>query len=75
MRLLKLIAFLVVAALIALVGYAYFGDMAADSRQMRVPVELDLDLPAAAPAAAATPAPAAPASDTPDEPSDPDALD
>ena len=74
MRLLKLIAFLVVAALIALVGYAYFGDMAADSRQMRVPVELDLDLPAAAPAAE-TPAPAAPASDTPDEPSDPDALD
>ena len=74
MRLLKLIAFLVVAALIALVGYAYFGDMAADSRQMRVPVELDLDLPAAAPAAA-SPAPAAPASDTPDEPSDPDALD
>lgn len=74
MRLLKLIAFLVVAALIALVGYAYFGDMAADSRQMRVPVELDLDLPAAAPAAA-TPAPAAPAPDTPDEPSDPDALD
>ena len=74
MRLLKLIAFLVVAALIALVGYAYFGDMAADSRQMRVPVELDLDLPAAAPAAA-TPAPAAPPSGTPDEPSDPDALD
>ena len=72
MRLLKLIAFLVVAALIALVGYAYFGDMAADSRQMRVPVELDL--PAAAPAAA-TPAPAAPPSGTPDEPSDPDALD
>ena len=69
MRLLKLIAFLVVAALIALVGYAYFGDMAADSRQMRVPVELDLDLPAAP---AATPAPAP---DTPDEPSDPDALD
>lgn len=73
MRLLKLIAFLVVAALIALVGYAYFGDMAADSRQMRVPVELDLDMPA--PSGTAAPAPAAPASDTPAEPSDPDALD
>ena len=73
MRLLKLIAFLVVAALIALVGYAYFGDMAADSRQMRVPVELDLDMPAASGTAA--PAPAASASDTPAEPSDPDALD
>lgn len=72
MRLLKLIAFLVVAALIALVGYAYFGDMAADSRPMRVPVELDLDVPAAAPAA---PAPAAVSADTPAEPSDPDALD
>lgn len=74
MRLLKLIAFLVVAALIALVGYAYFGDMAADSRQMRVPVELDLDLPAAA----APPAPvqaAAPDAAAAAQPSDPDALD
>ena len=73
MRLLKLIAFLVVAALIALVGYAYFGDMAADSQQMRVPVELDLDMPAAA--APAAPAPVAVAPVTPEEPSNPDALD
>lgn len=70
MRLLRFAIFLVVAGLIALVGYAYFGDMAADTRQMRVPVELDLDMPAAT----TTARPATPAA-TAAEPSDPDALD
>ena len=38
MRLLKLIAFLVVAALIALVGYAYFGDMQPVRSEVRSPI-------------------------------------
>lgn len=81
MRLLRVIIFLVVAGVIALVGFAYFGDMTADPRQIRVPVQLDLGVPpAAAPAAAAQPAatdaPTADApADAPEEPSDPDALD
>ena len=75
MRLLKLIAFLVLTGVIALVGYAYFGDMASDSRQMRVPVELDLDVPASLPPQAAATAPTQSASDAAPQPSDPDALD
>ena len=71
MRLLRVIIFLVVAGVIALVGYAYFGDMTADPRPIRVPVELDLNVPA--PSAPETP-PAQPAA-APEEPSDPDALD
>ena len=73
MRLLRLVMLLVVVGVIALVGYAYFGDMASDSRQMRVPVELDLDVPAAPAQAAAAPIP--PAVATPAQPSEPDALD
>ena len=71
MRLLRFLIFLVVLGLIALVGYAYFGDMAADPQQMRVPVQLDLDVPATPAAAPARSG----AADAPAEPSDPDALD
>ena len=55
MRLLGLIVVLLVLAIGGLAGYAYLGDMKADPKEMRVPVELDLgaDL-ATAPAAAAT---------------------
>jgi len=61
MRLLRVIVFLLVAALVALTGYAYFGDMSADPRTVRVPVRLDLGAaPAPAPAAAGTEAGAAP---------------
>lgn len=74
MRLLRIIIFLAVAGVIALVGYAYFGDMTADPQPIRVPVELDLGAPAAAPAAPA-PAPQPASADAPDTPSDPDALD
>ncbi|MDO5369796.1 hypothetical protein [Paracoccus sp. (in: a-proteobacteria)] len=71
MRLLRVIIFLAVAGVIALVGYAYFGDMTADPRPIHVPVELDLNLPpATAPAAAPAVAPA-----VPQEQDDPDALD
>lgn len=79
MRLLQVIVFLLAAALLALTGYAYFGDMSADPRPTRVPVRLDLGTappapPAPAPAAAAAPteAPMDPEADAPD---DPDALD
>lgn len=76
MRLLRVIIFLAVAGVIALVGYAYLGDMAADPRPIRMPVELDLGTPApaapvAAPAAQGAPAPA-PATV---EPGEADALD
>lgn len=76
MRLLRVIVFLLVAALLALTGYAYFGDMNADPRTTRVPVRLDLGTaPPAPPAPAATPA-ATPAAETgPETPDDPDALD
>lgn len=74
MRLLRVIIFLAVAGVIALVGYAYLGDMTADPKPIRVPVELDLGAPApAAPTATPAAQPAPPAA--PDEPSDPDALD
>ena len=83
MRLLRVIVFLLVAALLALTGYAYFGDMSADPRPTRVPVRLDLGTAAQAPAAApvaATPAttaagPAEAAGADADAPGDPDALD
>ncbi|WP_199258416.1 hypothetical protein [Paracoccus binzhouensis] len=54
MRLLKLVAVLVLLILAGLTGYAYFGDMSSDPREMRMPVELDLG--------AETPVPAEPAS-------------
>lgn len=83
MRMLRVIVFLLLAAFAGLTGYAYFGDMSAAPRAMRVPVQLDLgDLtsaPAPAPdaapadeAAAETPAAAAPAA--PDAGADPDAA-
>lgn len=87
MRMLRVIVFLLLAAFAGLAGYAYFGDMSADPRTMRVPVQLDLgDLtsapaptPGAAPAdqtadtpAAETPAAAAP--EAPDAGADPDAA-
>lgn len=79
MRLLRVIVFLLVAALLALTGYAYFGDMSADPRPTRVPVRLDLGTaPPAPPAPAAPAAPAeAPldAAAEADAPGDPDALD
>lgn len=67
MRLLRVIVFLLIACFAGLAGYAYFGDMAADPQQMRVPVELDLGQPAAPalpeagndPTTPAEPAPAA----------------
>lgn len=59
MRMLRIILFLLVLGIIALTGYAYFGDMTADPRTMRVPVELDLG--AQPGPAAATPSPTAPA--------------
>lgn len=79
MRLLRVIVFLLVAALLALTGYAYFGDMSADPRPTRVPVRLDLGTappapPAPAAATAPTEAPLDPAADA-DAPDDPDALD
>lgn len=65
MRLLRVVLVLVILGLGGLTGYAYFGDMKADPRETRLPVQLDLqgDVPAAppapveqAPAPAATPA-------------------
>ncbi|HHW35325.1 MAG TPA: hypothetical protein GXX24_14480 [Paracoccus solventivorans] len=75
----RVIVFLLVAALLALTGYAYFGDMSADPRPTRVPVRLDLGtVPPAPPAPAAATAPAEapldPAAEV-DAPDDPDALD
>lgn len=64
MRLLKVVAILVILILAGLAGYAYFGDMTSDPREMRTPVELDLGAPVPAvpaeTAAGITP-PAAPA--------------
>lgn len=76
MRLLRVIVFLLVAALLALTGYAYFGDMSADPRPTRVPVRLDLGTAPPAPPAPAAPAeaPQDPAAEA-DAPGDPDALD
>lgn len=60
MRLLGVIVVLLVLAIGGLAGYAYLGDMKADPKEMRIPVELDLGAgaPAAAPAAPAADAPA-----------------
>ncbi|WP_415839758.1 hypothetical protein, partial [Paracoccus yeei] len=57
MRLLRVVAVLVILLLGGLAGYAYFGDMRADPRETRLPVELDLGQPVPAPAP--EPAPAA----------------
>ena len=66
MRLLRVIVVLLAVALIALAGYAYFGDMRADPQQMRVPVQIDLGaLAGNAPAAGTAPAPAPAAPTTP----------
>lgn len=74
MRLLRVIVFLLVAAVLALTGYAYFGDMSADPRTTRVPVRLDLGTaPAAATTQAAPADESALAADT--APGAPDALD
>ena len=60
MRLLWVVAILVILLLGGLTGYAYFGDMGADPREMRLPVELDLGS-SPAPATAGAPAADAPA--------------
>lgn len=54
MRLLKLVVVLILAALIALVGYAYFGDMEPNQKEIRQPIPL-------ADTAPTQPAPTAPA--------------
>ncbi|MFA5539364.1 MAG: hypothetical protein WCZ72_08765 [Gemmobacter sp.] len=41
MRKLKVLAVLVLAGLIGLAGYAYFGDMRPETRQIEIPVPLD----------------------------------
>lgn len=41
MRLLKLVAVLIVAAVAGLVGYAYLGDMAPQRSETRAPVTLE----------------------------------
>ena len=45
MRLLRVLATLLILGLLGLAGYAFFGDMAADPTEMRVPVELQLQDP------------------------------
>lgn len=56
MRLLKVLVGIVVLAFLALVGYAYLGDMAPRQQEMRQPVSLDVGAagngPASAPATA-----------------------
>lgn len=60
MRLLKLLVVLVVAALIALVGYAYLGDMQPTQREVRDPISVQGgELAPAVPAEGAAEAPAA----------------
>ena len=67
MRLLRVVAVLVILLLGGLAGYAYFGDMRADPRETRLPVELDLGQPLPAPAPEPAPA-ATPAVPTPPAP-------
>lgn len=72
MRLIKLLVVLIVAAVIALVGYAYLGDMQPNQREVRdpIPVQDGALAPAeAAPDAAteAAPAESAPAESAPAE--------
>ena len=45
MRLLRVLATLLILGLLGLAGYTFFGDMAADPTEMRVPVELQLQDP------------------------------
>jgi len=59
MRLLWVVVVLAILLIGGLTGYAYFGDMKADPRETRLPVELDLGAPASSTAPVATPAPAA----------------
>lgn len=67
MRLLKLVVILLVLILAALAGYAYFGDMSSDPREMRMPVELDLGVATTEPGSdAGTPDAAASDTATPD---------
>ncbi|MFN4101311.1 MAG: hypothetical protein ACK4GT_16195 [Pararhodobacter sp.] len=40
MRLIKLLAVVILAALIGLAGYAYFGDMEPQRREVRSPLQL-----------------------------------
>lgn len=42
-RLIKLVLVLVVLGFAGLVGYAYFGNMAPDSAEVKVPVTLNAD--------------------------------
>ncbi|RJL15311.1 hypothetical protein [Paracoccus siganidrum] len=53
MRLLKLVVVLILAALIALVGYAYFGDMDPARKEIRQPIPITDASPPAGPAAEA----------------------
>ena len=41
MRMLKLLVVLILAGLIGLAGYAYFGDMAPTRQEVRTPLQLD----------------------------------
>lgn len=76
MRLLWVLVVLVILLLGGLTGYAYFGDMGADPRETRLPVELDLGSSPTPPAAAVTtpaatepvPAADAAAASAPDQP-------
>ncbi|ABL69386.1 hypothetical protein [Paracoccus denitrificans] len=52
MRLLKVVVVLVILILAGLTGYAYFGDMSSDPREMRMPVELNLGAERPAPISA-----------------------
>lgn len=54
MRMMKLLVVLILAALIGLAGYAYFGDMTPTRQEVRSPLHLNPP---------ATPAPAEPAGD------------
>ncbi|CAM3178933.1 hypothetical protein PANO111632_06720 [Paracoccus nototheniae] len=53
MRMLKLLVVLILAGLIGLAGYAYFGDMAPTRQEVRSPLPMD----GAATSASATPSP------------------
>ena len=76
MRLLRVVVVLLILALVGLAGYAYFGDMAADPTEIRVPVQLELGTPdpedtAAVPNVAPAPvADAASPAEAADEPGD-----
>lgn len=65
MRLLWVVVVLVILLIGGLTGYAYFGDMKADPRETRLPVELDLGMPAASTAPTGVEPPAAPATAAP----------